>query len=94
MDGAERSARRVVVHGRVQGVGFRRAAEREAARFGVLGWVANRADGAVEAHVEGSASAVAAIETWFARGPLGARVDGVEASSVAPVGASVFEVRR
>lgn len=94
MDGAERTARRLVVHGRVQGVGFRRAAEREAQRLGVVGWVANRADGAVEAHVEGSVSAVAAIEAWFARGPLGARVERREASTVATEGASVFEVRR
>jgi acylphosphatase len=94
MDDRARSARRVVVHGRVQGVGFRRAAEREALRLGVVGWVANRADGAVEAHLEGAAPAVAAAEAWFARGPLGARVDLVEASSVAPVGARAFEVRR
>ena len=45
--------RRVIVHGRVQGVGFRWAIARAAQSRGVAGWVTNRADGSVEAVLEG-----------------------------------------
>jgi acylphosphatase len=61
--------RRVVVHGRVQGVVFRDATRREAARRGVAGWVTNRSDGAVEAVFEGDAESVrrnpAVIEAYL-----------------------------
>ena len=50
--------RRVIVHGFVQGVFFRDSTRRLAQRHGVTGWVANRADGAVEAVFEGEADAV------------------------------------
>ena len=50
----EHLRRRVVVHGRVQGVWFRESARRRAAELGVAGWVRNRADGAVEAELEGA----------------------------------------
>jgi acylphosphatase len=53
--------RRVVVHGRVQGVFFRDTAAREARARGVAGWVRNRGDGTVEAVFEGAPDAVAAL---------------------------------
>ncbi|MGH8966187.1 MAG: acylphosphatase, partial [Actinomycetes bacterium] len=53
MTETDRVARRVVVHGRVQGVFFRDTCRREAQARGVAGWVSNRHDGTVEALFEG-----------------------------------------
>jgi acylphosphatase len=69
---------RVVVTGRVQGVGFRWSARRAAERIGVAGWVRNEAGGAVEAHIEGPAERVDAMLAWLARGPDDADVRDVE----------------
>lgn len=66
--------RRLRISGRVQGVGFRYALQREAERRGVTGWVRNRADGSVEALVQGPPEAVEAIIEWARRGPPGSRV--------------------
>jgi len=71
--------RRLVIHGRVQGVGFRAALARQAREEGVTGWVRNRRDGTVEAMICGSAEAVAAMIGWARRGPPAARVDRVDA---------------
>ena len=75
-----RIARRLVVHGRVQGVFFRESLKREAERLGVSGWVRNRSDGTVEAALEGTSQAVDALVNWAHRGPEDARVTGVEVS--------------
>lgn len=69
--------RRLLVHGVVQGVGFRYAMQREAIRLGLVGWVRNRRDGTVEAVVSGPESAVQAIIAWAHRGPPAARVESV-----------------
>jgi len=74
----ERVTRRLTIHGRVQGVWFRESMRREAARLGVTGWVRNRADGSVEAMVQGTAEAVDAISRWAHRGPGEAEVERVE----------------
>ena len=58
----------------------------EAARVGVAGWVRNRADGAVEAEVEGARDAVDAIVAWAHHGPPGARVDDVAVAWLEPRG--------
>jgi acylphosphatase len=68
----------LVIHGRVQGVGFRDSLCREAARLGVTGWVRNRFDGTVEAMVYGERAATDAIVQWCRRGPPAARVVRVE----------------
>lgn len=65
---------RAVVHGRVQGVGFRWSTQTAARGFGVTGWVRNRPDGAVEALLEGPAAAVERMTAWLHAGPDGARV--------------------
>ena len=85
--------RRVVVHGRVQGVFFRDTTRREAARRGVAGWVTNRSDGAVEAVFEGRPEAVAAMVEFCESGPRGADVDRVAVNEEEPDGLSGFDVR-
>jgi acylphosphatase len=67
-------ARRFVVSGRVQGVGFRYFTQDVARREGATGWVRNLPDGRVEAHVEGDAEAVTRVERALRTGPRGARV--------------------
>ncbi|HEY1318168.1 MAG TPA: acylphosphatase [Gaiella sp.] len=88
----ERVRRRVVVHGRVQGVWFRESARRHAERHGVAGWVRNRDDGTVEAELEGSAEDVDLVARWFELGPPDARVDRVDVSEVPPSGDRRFAV--
>jgi acylphosphatase len=79
---------RVRVEGRVQGVFFRDFTRREATRLGLTGWVRNLPDGAVEALLEGSEEAVAAMLTWLQSGSPRSRVDLVrqqmEATDVPP----------
>lgn len=72
-----RVARRFMICGRVQGVGFRFFVREAAAREGVAGWVRNLPDGRVEAFVEGDADAVSRVERAIHQGPRGARVDAV-----------------
>jgi acylphosphatase len=74
------SAKRVniVVRGRVSGVFFRAAAQREARRLGITGWVKNRGDGSVELVAEGEEDAVKEIISWSHHGPSAARVDNVD----------------
>ena len=71
------TARRYLVRGRVQGVGFRYFTQECALREGVTGWVRNLPDGRVEALVEGDAEAVTRIERELRSGPRGARVQTV-----------------
>jgi acylphosphatase len=86
-------ARRAIVRGRVQGVFFRDSTRAEAERRGVAGWVANRRDGAVEAHLEGAANAVQLLIDFCSSGPARARVEAIEVSEIAPRGFSCFQVR-
>jgi acylphosphatase len=68
---------KLVIKGRVQGVWFRDSTRRQAASGGVTGWVKNRADGKVEAVLEGDADAVDRLAQWCRQGPPGADVTGV-----------------
>jgi acylphosphatase len=77
MTGSETVTRRLVITGRVQGVGFRFAFADEARTRRLGGWVRNRRDGSVEAMVSGSAKDVEAIIGWARHGPPAARVTGV-----------------
>ena len=79
----DRIAVRLVIRGRVQGVGYRWWARGEARRLGLDGWVRNRADGSVELVAAGSAGAVAALEGLCRRGPASARVTAVERTGAA-----------
>ena len=69
---------RLLVHGHVQGVFYRQSTRQEAKRHGVAGSVRNRADGTVEAVLEGAPEAVDAVTAWARTGPPAARVDRVE----------------
>lgn len=91
----ERVARHLVVTGRVQGVFFRASTRDRARDGGVAGWVRNRPDGAVEAHVEGPEDAVERLERWIRNGgPPDATVEDVAAEEVAPTGATSFTIAR
>ena len=72
-----RVARRYLVRGRVQGVGFRYFTQAAAVRAGVVGWVRNNPDGTVEIAATGEPAAVAQLEQEIRNGPSGARVDQV-----------------
>lgn len=76
--------RRVVIRGRVQGVGFRMWTEDEALRRDLEGWVRNRRDGAVEAAFSGSEDAVATMIEACRNGPRGARVEAVDVLDAGP----------
>jgi acylphosphatase len=85
--------RRVSVHGRVQGVGFRFGVVRAAGTRGVNGWVRNCADGSVEAVLEGDASAVESVVRFCREGPRGAAVSRVDVREEEPEGLRGFDVR-
>ena len=84
--------KRVIVHGYVQGVGFRYSASAQASRLGVGGWVRNRGDGTVEAEIEGDEASVATLLDWFTQGPPGAIVERTEVTQVEPTGDGAFRV--
>lgn len=71
------TARRLVISGRVQGVGYRDWMLREAERLGLRGWVRNRPDGTVEALAAGAPDALGALLLACRRGPVLARVDHI-----------------
>jgi acylphosphatase len=86
-------ARRFVVRGRVQGVGFRWFVEREAHLLGLFGWVRNNADGSVEVLAQGTRDQILGLRSRLRQGPRAARVDDVEESEVGPVaGLSSFRI--
>jgi acylphosphatase len=84
--------RRVIVEGRVQGVGFRATCARRARAAGVTGSVTNMPDGSVEAVFEGPPEQVEALVTWCAHGPTSATIRRVHVSDLPPTGAQEFRV--
>jgi acylphosphatase len=88
-----RLARRYVIGGRVQGVGFRFFTEAAARRDGIHGWVRNRPDGSVEIEVEGEAEAIERFERHVRHGPPGARVESVEVDEQVPTGRTGFSIQ-
>ena len=71
-------ARHVVIHGRVQGVGFRMFVEDTAERLGLAGWVRNRRDGTVEAVFAGAEALVTEAIEACRRGPRSAHVTKID----------------
>ena len=87
-------ARRFLISGRVQGVGFRFFVEARATTEGVHGWVRNLPDGRVEAVLEGDEASVDRVEAALWRGPSGAVVDDVTGEAAVPSGrATGFSIR-
>jgi acylphosphatase len=78
-------ARRFLVRGRVQGVGFRWFVEREAHILGITGWVRNRTDGTVEVLAIGTRDQLSGLRSRLREGPRAARVDDVDESEAEPV---------
>jgi acylphosphatase len=88
-------ARKFLIRGDVQGVGFRFFAQRAAARHQVLGYVRNCPDGTVEALAEGSAFNVDEFRNDLVTGPQWSRVEQVEEISLEPTGRySSFRIER
>jgi acylphosphatase len=90
---ADTIRRRVVVQGRVQGVGFRVSCLRRAVDAGLGGWVRNTERGDVEAAFEGPGPAVDALVDWCRVGPSWAQVDNVDVTDDTPQGETTFVIR-
>lgn len=88
-----RVARRLMIHGRVQGVWYRGWTVDTARGLGLTGWVRNQMDGSVEAVVEGEAEAVSRFITKAHEGPSAAKVARVDSETVEPEGFPTFEQR-
>jgi len=87
-------AKRFLISGRVQGVGFRYFVQDHAAVEGVHGYVRNLPDGRVEALIEGDDESVLRVHRAIKRGPPGARIDFVAVEDVVPSGrATGFSIR-
>jgi acylphosphatase len=84
--------KRVIVHGRVQGVFFRDTTRRMAESRGVAGWVRNNPDGRVEAAFEGPADAVDAMVRYVHEGPRGAGVERVDVFDEEAEGLTGFRI--
>jgi acylphosphatase len=93
VEDSRRIARKVVVHGRVQGVFFRDSCRREADEAGVAGWVRNEPDGSVAVLLEGAAPAVQKLVEWCHDGPPHASVERVDVEDADVSGATTFDVR-
>jgi acylphosphatase len=78
-----RITQHLIVHGRVQGVGYRESMRMQAQRLNVTGWVRNRNDGTVEAMLHGSPEDVNALLDWARRGPPAARVTRMDVNDAA-----------
>jgi acylphosphatase len=78
-------ARRYLVRGRVQGVGFRWFVEQQAHILGIAGWVRNNADSSVEVFAMGTREQLAGLRSRLREGPRAARVDDVEELEAKPV---------
>jgi acylphosphatase len=90
-----RVARKFLIRGEVQGVGYRFFAQRAAARHQIVGYIRNCPDGSVEALVEGSANSVEAFKHDLATGPQWAVVDQLEEINLEPSGRySAFRIER
>ena len=94
LEGTSVHARRFVVRGRVQGVGFRWFVEREAHILQIAGWVRNNHDGSVEVLGIGTREQLAGLRSRLQEGPRAARIDDIEESEAEPVaGLNSFQVR-
>ncbi|OAB60105.1 hypothetical protein AY600_10945 [Phormidium willei BDU 130791] len=86
------TAIRVMISGRVQGVGFRYSTQQQALQLGVSGWVRNRRNGTVEALFEGDPTRVQDAVAWCHQGPAAAQIQTVETYRDNPQQFSDFEI--
>ena len=87
-------ARRFLVRGRVQGVGFRWFVEREAHILQIAGWVRNNPDSTVEVFAQGTREQLAGLHHRLREGPRAARVDEVEVKDADPIpGLTSFQIQ-
>jgi acylphosphatase len=94
LENRDRQSLRAIVHGRVQGVGFRYATQTLALDLGLGGYVRNRWNGTVEVVAEGARAQLDRLVAWLHRGPSMAYVTQVELAWLAPTGGfDTFEVR-
>lgn len=84
--------KRFLVTGRVQGVGFRFAAQAYALQLGLTGWVRNVLDGSVEILAEGTESSLISFEEWLCQGPPLSRIDKVQATVEQDRSSSEFRI--
>lgn len=88
-----RVAKRLIVSGRVQGVGFRYFSQETAQRFGIKGWVRNLSDGTVELHVEGTANEVDAFQQALKDGNRFVGVERIEETEANDQEFHSFDIR-
>ena len=86
-------ARRYLVWGRVQGVGFRNFAQREGHRLGVIGYTRNLDDGRVEVYALGTPAQLSELAGRLRIGPMMADVRGLEEVEAAPESHAGFRIR-
>jgi acylphosphatase len=90
---ADMIRRRLVVHGKVQGVFYRDSTRHAARNEGVSGWAANRSDGSVEVVLEGPSDAVQSVVGYCRQGPSSANVHSVDEHEETPEGLTGFQIR-
>ncbi len=88
-----RSITRLIIHGRVQGVGYRAWATSEARRLGLDGWVRNRRDGTVELLAKGDEAGVEQLVLACRQGPPAAVVSDIQRTIAQDDGADGFHHR-
>ena len=89
----QRIARRFVISGNVQGVGYRAFARQAARAIGATGWARNLANGDVEAHANGTPAQLDDLESRLRQGPRWAEVRGVTATEAPVSSDAAFEIR-
>ena len=93
-ESARETCLRVLVSGRVQGVGYRYSTREQAIALNIVGWVQNLTDGRVEATIQGVAPAIDRMMKWFYEGPPAAEVTGVETKQQPLQTFETFEIRQ
>ncbi|MCM3279642.1 acylphosphatase [Exiguobacterium sp. MER 193] len=88
-----RVAKRLIVSGRVQGVGFRYFSQETAQRFGIKGWVRNLSDGTVELHAEGTEQEIGAFEQTLKDGNRFVGVERIEETEANDQEFRSFDIR-
>jgi acylphosphatase len=89
----ETAARRYIVRGFVQGVGYRAFAVRHGSELGLTGWARNLSDGTVEVHAQGEADALAEYAGRLRQGPRFSEVRGVEEQEAALIQSRGFSIK-